>query len=248
MANVRGHSRFVLCAWLLAACALSGTPSSDAGPGPRLDPMERNMLLAALDKVIQLRVDSSAAAVCIASKESKLAAWRSAAAEFRRLLTAPVPVVPEERCPPPYARMFVYVDSLGRSDAPERPPGYGDPYTLEVIEFTAFPDSASTTVRVLHGTGGQDYTCVVSSSPRRWTARCVSWRAWLSLFEITERRAITAWQPADRAAPNTRFTQRVAAQRLPPQAQESSLDERRWKALRRPCGRLSGLREPKNVS
>jgi hypothetical protein len=49
-------------------------------------------------------------------------------------------------------------------------------------------------------------------------------------------------------SPNTRFTQHVASQRLPPQARESSLSERRRKALRRPCGRLSGLREPKNVS
>jgi hypothetical protein len=51
-----------------------------------------------------------------------------------------------------------------------------------------------------------------------------------------------------RTAPNNKFTQRVAAQRLPPQAWESSLDERRWKALRRPDGRLSGLRELTNVS
>jgi hypothetical protein len=45
----------------------------------------------------------------------------------------------------------------------------------------------------------------------------------------------------------TRFCRVAACGRWPPRARRSASSERRWTALRRPCGRLSGRRQTQNV-
>jgi len=195
--TTRRNAEILLLACLLASCASRRT-SERMAPRYSLEPAERQMLIAALDKVIELTVDSAAAAVCITSKQSTSAQWRAEAADLSERLASPVSIVREALCPPTYARMIVYVDSLGRSDAPVRPQGYHDPYRIDVLEFATRRDSGSITIRVLHGMGGRDYICLVAAVPHRWTADCRSERRWVSYNAMQDRRGHAAWQPADR--------------------------------------------------
>jgi hypothetical protein len=84
-------------------------------------------------------------------------------------------------CPPTYASMIRYVDSLGRALGPTRPAGYVDPYSIGLVlpvrwsEGTAYVD-----VRIGQGTGGREFACVVRRRDRERTATCRLTRSWLS--------------------------------------------------------------------
>jgi hypothetical protein len=86
-----------------------------------------------------------------------------------------------EVCPPTYASMIRYVDSLGRPLGPTRPAGYVDPYSIGLVlpvqwsEGTAYVD-----VRVGQGTGGHEFACVVRGRDTERIAKCRLTRSWLS--------------------------------------------------------------------
>lgn len=154
---------------------VSFTGGSDASAGGSLTPPspESAMLLAAVDEVIELEVNRAAAAICLLHDGSIVREWKSTAPELAQVITAPVPVVLEADCPPTYARMFSTVDSLGRPMDPPRPPGYVDPYAIEVSEFIGFlPDSARVTVRTEHGMSGVAKSCLVRRLESDFTASC----------------------------------------------------------------------------
>ena len=84
-------------------------------------------------------------------------------------------------CPPTYASMIQYVDSLGRPRGPTRPASYVDPYSIGLVLPVRWSGgTAYVDVRVGQGTGGHEFACVVRGRGRERIAACRLTRSWLS--------------------------------------------------------------------
>jgi hypothetical protein len=114
---------------LVTGCATTKAGSSSTTPTPIFSPeLERDVLVAALRRArFFLNLPT---AFCIVLERG----WttRNPEPELLRALGSDPPNLPSSKCPRTYGSWIVTVDSAGRPTNPEPPPGYIDPYLLQV--------------------------------------------------------------------------------------------------------------------
>jgi hypothetical protein len=95
-------------------------------------------------------------------------------------LTLKHQVLTERACPPTYGSMVRAVDSLGRDVGPDRPPGYIDPYHVEVTPPVAITEErAVVRLQATQGALGWLLYCEVAIAAPR-TATCGATAHWVS--------------------------------------------------------------------
>ena len=123
---MRFHGVIGLCL-VLNACAPASTGGGSPSTASTLSPeVERSVHVAALTSArFFLNLPTP---FCIALERGSTR--RDPEPELLRALALQPPAVPMSHCPPTYGSWVV--DSGGRPHGPERPPGYVDPYLLNV--------------------------------------------------------------------------------------------------------------------
>ena len=143
------------------ACTSTARPRTNSASYSvaELDPSEAAVLRATLDTIVRGLRDSST--LCLSILGGPAGAHEPSDA-FLRSLSLRRSVVRATECPPTYQRMIARVDADGRNIDPVRPPGYVDPYVIEIgrPQF-ARPAYAWVYVRQLQGTRGRDYLCTL---------------------------------------------------------------------------------------
>jgi hypothetical protein len=164
--------------WLVVlACASAGSVQrSDTRSRPALPMKAEQMHVAAaiLDAVIA-SLPSDTTPVCIALGGPPPPYWYGQnAALLRAIDRGGRRIVGPDECPPTYETSVVLVDTLGRSLNPVRPPGYVDPYKLNVRdEAIVAGDSVVVMPAVSQGTSNTYYRCVAHrASGAEWVAKC----------------------------------------------------------------------------
>ena len=131
--RIRASSAARVAALILCTGCGANPPRSirshlEATPAP-LTPVEREKLVAALDTIAAHLPDSTA--LCLTLMGGPGGSTPADSQLLATLRTRQRPVRGTD-CQPTYTRMVRYVDSLGRSLDPPRPPDYLDPYQLTV--------------------------------------------------------------------------------------------------------------------
>lgn len=160
---------------LVALCI--GAVNVDAQRAPRpvlkLSVAEQEALGAMLHEVLAQLPDSSTLA-CIVLRGGPPRFWYAPDSMLLGTLrSASRSVLTASDCPPTYDVMYVLRDSAGNVATPRRPPGYVDPYVMQVQEHGVIAsDSASAIVRVSQGTLNRGYICSARYRHGRWQSSC----------------------------------------------------------------------------
>ena len=160
----KSYRSLTVCFALLASAVACGSSAplrtrSVTHSIAELHPTEAAVLRATLDTLVRAMRDSSTVCLYILGGPT---GSQLPSEDFVRSLTLNREVVRADRCPPTYQHMIARVDSAGRPLDPPRPPGYIDPYVLEIgrPQF-ARPDYGWVYARQLQGTRGRDYLCTL---------------------------------------------------------------------------------------
>jgi hypothetical protein len=149
----------------IIGCASSRSAEMGANSARPLIVLQADQLdvaAAAITAVIASLPSEPTTTVCVTLSGPPPASWytpstalRDAVARGSRRIVGP------NECPPTYQTMFVMVDSAGRPQRRERPPGYVDPYDLIVREpVVVGADSTVVMIDVQQGTRNHYYRCV----------------------------------------------------------------------------------------
>ena len=170
-------------AWAALACATSSPPSPARSSADRrgrvaaLEPVEEQLIARAVESVAATWPDSTA--LCLALLGGPAGPELPGPALLASLRTRQRPVS-SAACPRTYTSMIAHVDSLGYPDDPP-PPGYVDPYILEVGRPQFESDSYGWIhVREWQGTTGRQYLCTVQYVRGQASAVCQKISEWIS--------------------------------------------------------------------
>jgi hypothetical protein len=152
-------------------------------PVLRMSPAEQAGLGAMLREVLT-RLPDSATSACVVLSGGPPSYWYDPdSALLAALRQTSRAVLRASECPPTYDAMAVYRDSAGNVVTPRRPPGYVDPYLIQVQEQRLVgTDSAYAVVRAWQGTLKRGYVCGARNRSARWQAGC--WFGGLSISRL----------------------------------------------------------------
>ena len=148
----------------IISCACARRAEMGANSARPLVVLQADQLDAAAASIsaVIAALPSEAPVVCVTLSGPPPAHWYSPSAALRDAVARRGSrIVGPNQCPPTYESMFVLVDSAGRPQRRERPPGYVDPYDLIVREpVVVGADSTVVLIDVHHGTQNRHYRCV----------------------------------------------------------------------------------------
>jgi hypothetical protein len=161
----------------LVALSLASSSVLAAQPKPRpalkMLPTEREALGAML-RLVLTQLPDSAVSACVVLRGGAPSFWYDPDSSLlASLRSTRRPVLRASECPPTYDVMAVYRDSAGNDVTPRRPPGYVDPFQIQIQEQRLIgTDSAYAVVRASQGTFNYGYVCGARYRGTRWQASC----------------------------------------------------------------------------
>jgi len=188
---------------IVALSVASSVLAAQPQPRPTLKmlPAEQEALEAMLRAVLAHLPDSATSA-CVVLRGGPPSYWYEADSSLlANLRSTRRPVRRASECPATYDLMAVYRDSAGNDVTPRRPPGYVDPFWIQLQEQRLVgTDSAYAVVRASQGTLNRGYVCGARYRDAHWQASC--WYAGMSIsrlppnvsLQLTSARSAEAWR------------------------------------------------------